>query len=138
LKSTEHDIHSWFNADLWWQWHVHQRILWPALFRCPDYRSLRSGVEPYGKTIHEQHSSMIRELVPQEQLLEWHVEEGWGPLCEFLGKKVPCTPFPRANDQDAFTKRVETDLEALGRIAFMNMALVFLGVLGLIGSIMLM
>jgi hypothetical protein len=138
MESTEHGHYSWFNADLWWQWHVHQRILWPALFRCPDYRSLRSGVEPYGKTIHEQHSSMIRGLVPQKRLLEWHVEDGWEPLCEFLEKSVPSTPFPRANNRGAFKKRVETDLEALGRSAFMNMALVFLGIIGLIGCIVLM
>lgn len=40
---------------------------------------------------------MIRGLVPQERLLEWTVEDGWEPLCEFLGKPVPDEPFPHAN-----------------------------------------
>lgn len=111
----------WFNADLWWQWHVHQRVLWPTLFRCPDFRYLRSGVEPFGHTIHKHHSDMIRELVPTEKLLEWHVEDGWEPLCEFLGKKIPEEKFPRANDKDGFRTRVETDLEKLGEKAVLNM-----------------
>lgn len=84
-------------------------------------------MEPFGKTIHEQHSEMVRQLVPREQLLEWHVEDGWEPLCEFLDKDVPAISFPRANDKGAFSKRVETDLEALGMTALRNMSLVFLG-----------
>ena len=40
---------------------------------------------------------MIRGLVPKERLLEWSVDEGWEPLCKFLGKPVPNEPFPRVN-----------------------------------------
>lgn len=40
---------------------------------------------------------MIRGLVPKERLLEWTVEDGWEPLCEFLDKPVPEEPFPHAN-----------------------------------------
>lgn len=40
---------------------------------------------------------MIRGLVPRERLLEWTVEDGWEPLCEFLGKPVPNEPFPHVN-----------------------------------------
>ncbi|KAF1955143.1 hypothetical protein CC80DRAFT_549853 [Byssothecium circinans] len=111
----------WFNADLWWMWHVQQRVLWPSLFRCPKYWSLRSGVEPLGKDIHEEHSAMIRTLVPKERLLEWNVDDGWDDLCKFLEKDVPSRRFPRANDKMGFKKRVETDLDALGRKAMLNM-----------------
>lgn len=31
----------------------------------------------------------VREFVPKERLLEFRLDEGWGPLCEFLGKDVP-------------------------------------------------
>lgn len=27
----------------------------------------------------------------------YRVKEGWEPLCKFLGKKIPETPFPRRN-----------------------------------------
>lgn len=40
---------------------------------------------------------MIRGLVPKDRLLEWSVEDGWEPLCEFLGKTVPDEPFPHVN-----------------------------------------
>ncbi len=45
--------------------------------------------------------------VPAERLLIYQVSEGWGPLCRFLGKPVPEVSFPRANDSDAFQKRLE-------------------------------
>ncbi len=40
--------------------------------------------------------------IPPERLLKFSVEEGWGPLCAFLGVPVPDVPFPRVNDTDAF------------------------------------
>lgn len=40
---------------------------------------------------------MIRGLVPKERLLEWSVEDGWEPLCRFLGKPIPEEPFPHVN-----------------------------------------
>jgi hypothetical protein len=40
---------------------------------------------------------MIRGLVPKDRLLEWYIDDGWEPLCKFLGKPVPDTPFPHAN-----------------------------------------
>lgn len=40
---------------------------------------------------------MIRGLVPKERLLEWYIDDGWEPLCEFLGKPVPDVEFPHAN-----------------------------------------
>jgi hypothetical protein len=40
---------------------------------------------------------MIRGLVPKERLLEWYIDDGWEPLCKFLGKPVPGVEFPHAN-----------------------------------------
>ena len=34
---------------------------------------------------------------PPDKLLVYHVSEGWEPLCKFLGKEVPDTPFPHEN-----------------------------------------
>lgn len=49
-----------------------------------------------------EHCNMIRGLVPKERLLEWSVEDGWEPLCEFLGKPVPDEAFPRVNAAAGF------------------------------------
>ncbi|KAF7364469.1 hypothetical protein MSAN_01108300 [Mycena sanguinolenta] len=44
------------------------------------------------------YSNAIRHLVPSDRLLEYQMGDGWGPLCTFLGKDVPETPFPHKND----------------------------------------
>ena len=31
-------------------------------------------------------------------VLEFHVKEGWQPLCEFLGNEVPKSGFPHVNE----------------------------------------
>jgi len=30
------------------------------------------------------------------------VEDGWGPLCAFLGKPIPDVPYPNVNDTKSF------------------------------------
>lgn len=52
----------------------------------------------------QRHADRIRVLVPPRQLLCYRVEEGWGPLCRFLGQPVPPVPFPRSNDRAAFAR----------------------------------
>lgn len=44
----------------------------------------------------------VRKLVPPERLLNYRVGEGWGPLCDFLGIKVPDFEFPHVNKTDQF------------------------------------
>ncbi len=55
-----------------------------------------------GKDIYLAHYAEIRRLVPQERLLECHIENGWEPLCKFLGEEVPSIPFPCSNTIDTF------------------------------------
>ena len=47
---------------------------------------------------YDYHMEYLRRVVPRETLVLYDVKEGWGPLCEILGKEVPDEPFPRAND----------------------------------------
>jgi len=54
----------------------------------------------------EAHQAAVRATIPAERLLEFHVREGWGPLCAFLGLPVPDEPFPRTNDRAEFWDRV--------------------------------
>ena len=49
---------------------------------------------------------MIRDTVPEENLLEYKMGEGWKPLCDFLEVPVPeGKKFPRTNDTDGFVGR---------------------------------
>jgi hypothetical protein len=44
-------------------------------------------------------------VVPAERLLEYRVEQGWGPLCRFLGVPEPDgLEFPRINDRQYFSR----------------------------------
>jgi hypothetical protein len=60
-----------------------------------------------GKQVYEDHNAEIRRLVPKENLLVFNVKEGWGPLCDFLGDKVPDEAFPRRNDKVTFAKNYD-------------------------------
>ena len=47
---------------------------------------------------YERHNDEVARTVPAERLLIFDVEEGWEPLCSFLGVAVPDVPFPHLND----------------------------------------
>jgi hypothetical protein len=70
---------------------------------------------PYAIEVFKRHNEEVKEHVPPEQLLVYRVQEGWGPLCEFLGVDAPKNkPFPRLNDSEAFGQMVQPYLEGLG------------------------
>lgn len=73
------------------------------------------------KTRYKQHYTEIRAAVPKDRLLEFRLEDGWEPFCEFLGKKVPDVPFPVKN------KRVEhvTRVRHKQNMFFKHVALAF-------------
>ena len=52
--------------------------------------------------VFKDHISAVKKEVPKERLLVIDVEEGWEPLCKFLGKPVPATPLPRTNSTRDF------------------------------------
>ncbi|CZR64720.1 uncharacterized protein PAC_14619 [Phialocephala subalpina] len=56
-----------------------------------------SNFPKFGKCVFEEHNTLIRSLAP-ERTLEFHPKDGWEPLCEFLGKEVPESDFPKVNE----------------------------------------
>ncbi|MCG6933695.1 MAG: hypothetical protein LJE57_08645 [Gallionella sp.] len=52
------------------------------------------------------HNDAVQNAIPAKQLLVYEVKDGWGPLCEFLGKPVPSDPFPRTNGRSEFWDRI--------------------------------
>ncbi|KAJ5355523.1 uncharacterized protein N7496_012735 [Penicillium cataractarum] len=70
------------------------------------------------RAAYERHYKEIRATVPQEQLLEFQLKDGWEPLCRFLGKDIPDVPFPRVNEAEAYAKHIKkTRNDALKRLA---------------------
>ena len=46
----------------------------------------------------------VIDTCPKDKLLVFDVKQGWEPLCKFLGKPVPDTPFPHVNDASQMVK----------------------------------
>merc|ERR1711935_157201 len=56
---------------------------------------LEASVDYYNNWVEE-----VKRTVPEDRLLVFRVQEGWEPLCEFLGMPVPNEPFPHVNDKN--------------------------------------
>lgn len=117
---------TWWGKNVFWAWHVYERMLWRCFFRCPD-GSLDSGIRRTGKWVYREHCAMIRGLVPEENLLEWTVEDGWEPLCQFLGKDIPDVEFPNTNSVAGFKGREEQAMGLWFGECFRNMGIVAVG-----------
>ena len=50
---------------------------------------------------YHQHIENVKAMVPPERLLIFSADQGWQPLCEFLGVPVPDSEFPNVNDRAA-------------------------------------
>ena len=82
----------------------------------------------HAKAVFERHNAEVRRKVPPEKLLVYEVEQGWGPLCEFLGVRTPDEPFPHLNDTAEMRRRVRM----LRTISFAVPAVLALSVGGLL------
>ncbi|HXQ59833.1 MAG TPA: sulfotransferase [Acidimicrobiales bacterium] len=52
------------------------------------------------------HNDAVRAEVPPSRLLEWNLGDGWAPICERLGVRVPDEPFPVTNSTEEFRQMV--------------------------------
>jgi hypothetical protein len=109
------------SAELFWVRQYTIRTQMPGFFQ--------GSFASNGVRIYQEHLAMVRGLgLPRERLLEWTAADGWGPLCEFLGKEVPLETFPNGNPKTEFFERTGAMLQRHNRRAVRNM-LVFGSVL---------
>lgn len=54
--------------------------------------------------VYKRHTDEVKRTVPPERLLVFRVQDGWGPLCAFLGVPVPDEPFPHSNTGGDFRR----------------------------------
>ena len=52
--------------------------------------------------IYERNTAEVQATFPPERLLTYSLGDGWAPLCAFLGRPVPDTPFPWSNSSEDF------------------------------------
>jgi hypothetical protein len=57
------------------------------------------GDRDHAIACYARHNAEVRQEVPPGRLLDFRVDQGWEPLCGFLGVPVPQRPFPRLNDR---------------------------------------
>jgi hypothetical protein len=73
--------------------------MWLSVVEAIDQRTVGGALdaETCIRAFHE-HNRRVQEEIPKDRLLVWRVQEGWEPLCEFLGCEVPDEPFPHLNE----------------------------------------
>ncbi|KAF4977239.1 hypothetical protein FZEAL_6203 [Fusarium zealandicum] len=60
---------------------------------------------------YDRHHRVIREMVPEGQLLEFRLGEGWEPICDFLDKPVPDVEFPWVNEAAELRKLISAKIQ---------------------------
>jgi hypothetical protein len=65
--------------------------------------------EAAAKAAFDRHGADVRKRAPANRLVEWRVEDGWGPLCAALRVPVPDEPFPVTNTTEQFRARAHLD-----------------------------
>nr|WP_062339640.1 sulfotransferase family protein [Herbidospora sakaeratensis] len=97
----------------WWRrlvtrliaWRVPDFALLPRMLHATVYDRLFDGRvadRDHCLEVFRRHVEEVRTTIPADRLLVFECEEGWEPLCRFLGVPVPDVPFPQANERAAF------------------------------------
>lgn len=73
-------------------------------------RAHRGEMEDRAKALaqYERHIDEVKTAVSAECLLIFSADQGWEPLCRFLGAPAPREPFPNVNDRATMQKLITT------------------------------
>ena len=61
----------------------------------------------------EVHNAVVQKVVPEDRLLVFRVQDGWEPLCRFLGQDIPDEPFPHLNEGSETIRAFMTETFAI-------------------------
>ncbi len=86
------------------------RLIWQGI--------MQDTMEDEARAIarYHEHFEEVKAGIAPERLLVYSVDQGWGPLCEFLGLPVPDEPFPQVNNREQMS-RITTRLNLMRRFA---------------------
>lgn len=65
----------------------------------------------FAEEVFNKHTEDVKANVPEEKLLVYDVRDGWGPLCEFLGKPKPTEELPHLNKKENFKTMLQNLLK---------------------------
>ncbi|CAF1456705.1 unnamed protein product [Rotaria sp. Silwood1] len=90
-----------------------------------------------GKDVMPFYMNKIRTNIDAKRILEFKVQDGWEPLCKFLGKEIPEEDFPHSNDAQALSEeRNQIKNEALAIVVQrLKKVLITISMLTIVGSI---
>jgi hypothetical protein len=93
-------------ATIWHAWSAPNANATPMRELSDKYHQhlWASDFPKYGRMRFREHNALVQRITPKERLLVYEVKEGWEPLCAFLEKDIPATPFPRNDDWVAYKK----------------------------------
>jgi hypothetical protein len=80
--------------------HMIDTVVWQGAFNG------RFEDRDYAIRTFQEWNRRVGERIPADRLLVYEVTEGWAPLCRFLDKPIPDTPFPHLNDAKSFRRFV--------------------------------
>jgi hypothetical protein len=78
-----------------------RKLIWQRAHRSTMNNRLKAIAD------YHQHIADVQKAVPADRLLVFTVDQGWKPLCDFLGVPVPETPFPNVNDRASIKKVIK-------------------------------
>jgi len=70
---------------------LNDKSIWAKFFE-GNFKDKNFAINKFNSHIEE-----VKAIVPENQLLIFEAKDGWEPLCKFLEKPVPETPYPRTN-----------------------------------------
>ncbi|KAK4493826.1 hypothetical protein PRZ48_015011 [Zasmidium cellare] len=75
-------------------------VVWRGVMQGQFYAKDSTEFRQHAKDVYRRHYAEIREVLKDqpERLLEFQLDQGWEPLCRFLGKPMPDVPFPKINE----------------------------------------
>jgi len=78
---------------------LHDDIIWNGHFK-GNFEDRQIAIAAYVDWTDE-----VKKTVPPDRLLVYNVEDGWAPLCNFLGIPVPeVKAFPHINERKSFQR----------------------------------
>ena len=88
----------------------------------------KEELQATARKLYREHYDDVRRLCPKERLLDFQLEDGWDPLCNFLGKQKPEVPFPRLNEGAALAEKFNEFNKRSLLLVLRNLALVIVSV----------
>lgn len=97
------------------------RAVWDGTFES------RFEDKAYALRVFHRHIDEVKEAIPADRLLIHRATDGWEPLCQFLGKSIPDSPYPRVNES-ARARRILRVLRVLNWLPLF-LAIILIGIL---------